>query len=173
MDLVPIVEETLGSMTAVADKANVTLHLVGETREATVFADPREIASAVINLVDNAVKYSDPGDEIWLGVERGADGTITFGCKDEGIGISDADQANLFLPLFRSTNEDALRRPGTGLGLGIVRQIMQRHGGTVEVESRLGRGTCVRLHFPPMPQGEVPSPRSSFTQAGTSWVAGP
>lgn len=173
IDLVPIVDETLGSMTAVAEKADVTLHLVGETREAVVLADPREIASAVINLVDNAVKYSNPGDEIWLGVERGPDGAITFGCKDEGIGISDEDQASLFLPLFRSTNEEALRRPGTGLGLGIVRQIMQRHGGTVEVESRLGRGTCVRLHFPPAPQGEVPSPRSSFTQAGTSWVAGP
>ena len=52
---------------------------------------------------------------------------------------------------------------------------MQRHGGTVEVESRLGRGTHVRLHFPPLPQVEVPgpSPRSSFTQAGTSWLAGP
>ncbi len=175
MDLVPIVDETLVSMTAVADKAGVTLHLVGETREAAVFADVREIASAVTNLVDNAVKYSDPGDEIWLGVESGTDGVVTFSCKDEGIGISDEDQANLFLPLFRSTNDDALNRPGTGLGLGIVREIMHRHGGTVEVESRLGRGTHVRLHFPPPPHVEVrePSPRSSVTQAGTRWLAGP
>ena len=175
MDLVPIVDDALGSMTAVADKANVTLHLVGDTREAIVFADAREIASAVINLVDNAVKYSNSGDEIWLGVERGGDGAITFSCRDEGIGISAADQEKLFLPLFRSTNEDALSRPGTGLGLGIVREIMQRHGGAVEVESRLGRGTHVRLHFPPLPQVEVPgpSPRSSFTQAGTSWLARP
>lgn len=174
IDLVPIVEETLGSMTAVADKAAVTLHLVGETREALVFADAREIASAVINLVDNAVKYSNAGHEIWLGVERGADGAISFSCRDEGIGISEADQEKLFLPLFRSTNEDALTRPGTGLGLGIVREIMQRHGGRVQVESRLGRGTHVRLHFPPVAQDEVrgSSPRSSFTQAGTSRVAG-
>lgn len=175
IDLVRIVDETMGSMTAVADKAHVTLHLVGETREALVLADPREIASAVTNLVDNAVKYSDPGDEIWLGVERGPDGSLAFSCRDEGIGISEADQANLFLPLFRSTNEEALQRPGTGLGLGIVREIMQRHGGTVEVESRLGRGTHVRLHFPPMPQDEAreASPRSSSTQSGTSWVARP
>ncbi|MCW2736911.1 GAF domain-containing sensor histidine kinase [Nocardioides sp.] len=152
IDLLPIVEETLGSMTAVADKAGVTLHLVGDTREAIVFADPREIASAVTNLVDNAVKYSDSGHEIWVGLEHRDDGTVVFGCKDEGIGISEADRANLFLPLFRSTNEDALRRPGTGLGLGIVREIMHRHGGTVEVESRLGRGTHVRLHFPRLPQ---------------------
>lgn len=175
IDLVPIVDETLASMTAVAERADITLHLVGETHPAMVYADAREIASAVINLVDNAVKYSNPGDEIWVGVERGPDGGVTFGCKDEGIGISDADQDRLFLPLFRSTNEEALRRPGTGLGLGIVREIMQRHGGSVEVESRLGRGTCIRLHFPPLPQDEDcdPSRRSSSTQAGTSRVAGP
>jgi signal transduction histidine kinase len=175
IDLVAIVDQTLGSMSAVAEKAGITLHLVGETHEAPIHADAREIASAVSNLVDNAVKYSDPGHEIWLGVERRPDGGSTFSCKDEGIGISDADQEHLFLPLFRSTNEEALRRPGTGLGLGIVRQIMQRHGGTVEVESRLGRGTCVRLHFPPLPQAGVrhPPPRTSSTQAGTSWVAGP
>ena len=174
IDLVPIIDETLGSMAAVAEKAGVTLQLVGETYEAPVLADRREIASAVTNLVDNAVKYSDPGDEIWVGVERGTDGSITFSCRDEGIGISEDDQANLFKPLFRSTNEDALRRPGTGLGLGIVREIMQRHGGTVEVESRLGRGTVVRLHFPPVPQRGGGGPAStSSTQSGTSRVAGP
>ena len=140
-----------------------------------VLADPREIASAITNLVDNAVKYSDQDDEIWLGIERRADGGLSFACKDEGIGISEADQANLFAPLFRSTNEDALQRPGTGLGLGIVREIMQRHGGSVEVESRLGRGTTLRLHFPAPPHDEFgpPSPRTSSTQAGTRWVAGP
>ena len=107
--------------------------VVGEPGRATVHADVREIAGAVSNLVDNAVKDSNAGDEIWVGVERGFDGSVTFACRDEGIGISEADQANLFAPLFRSTNEDALQRPGTGLGLGIVREIMQRHGGTVEV----------------------------------------
>jgi signal transduction histidine kinase len=150
IDLVPIVEETLSAMTAVAERVGVTLHLVGDLDEAVVLADPRQIASAVTNLVDNAVKYSDPGDEIWLGIERRADGGLSFVCRDEGIGISDSDQAGLFAPLFRSTNQEALMRPGTGLGLGIVREIMQRHGGTVEVESTLGRGTCVRLHFRPL-----------------------
>jgi signal transduction histidine kinase len=149
-DLVPIVEETVSAMTAVAERVGVTLHLVGDLGEAVILADPREIASAVTNLVDNAVKYSNAGDEIWLGVERRADGGLSFVCRDEGIGISDSDQADLFSPLFRSTNEEALMRPGTGLGLGIVREIMHRHGGTVEVESTLGRGTCVRLHFRPL-----------------------
>ncbi|MBC2932300.1 ATP-binding protein [Nocardioides sp. zg-1228] len=150
VDLVPVVEETVAAMTAVAERSGVTLQLVGDLSEAVVLGDPREIASAVSNLVDNAVKYSDPGDEVWLGIERRADGGLSFSCRDEGIGISEADQADLFSPLFRSTNEEALMRPGTGLGLGIVREIMQRHGGRIEIESVLGRGTRVRLHFRPL-----------------------
>ncbi len=156
VDLVPIVTGTVASMAAVAERAGVRLHLAGElvdAGEAWVLGDPREIAGAVTNLVDNAVKYSDAGDQVWLSVARSADGGVTFTCRDEGIGISEEDQAELFSPLFRSTNEDALRRPGTGLGLGIVREIMQRHGGTVEVDSRLGAGTRVRLDFPPLPPG--------------------
>lgn len=147
LDLVPLVEGILESMTAVADRAGVVLHLVGEQRHAVVLADPRQISSALTNLVDNAVKYSDAGDEIWIGVAQRPDGGFTFTCRDEGLGISEADQQNLFAPLFRSTNEEALLRPGTGLGLGIVREIMSRHGGDVEVESVLGKGTAVHLHF--------------------------
>ncbi|WP_343997134.1 HAMP domain-containing sensor histidine kinase, partial [Nocardioides furvisabuli] len=170
IDLLPIVEETLASMTAVAERRGIMLHLVGDTREAVVLADPREIASAITNLVDNAVKYSDQGDEIWLGIERRADGGLSFVCKDEGIGISEADQATLFTPLFRSTNEEALLRPGTGLGLGIVREIMQRHGGSVDVDSTLGRGTAVRLHFRPL--SPEPTPRTPTPRGAASWRTG-
>ncbi|MDR7252870.1 signal transduction histidine kinase [Nocardioides sp. BE266] len=152
LDLALVVADTIGSMTAVAERAEVALHRSGETADAWVLGDPREVAGAVTNLVDNAVKYSDPGARIWLSVSHAEDGGVTFTCRDEGIGISDDDQAALFTPLFRSTNDDALRRPGTGLGLGIVREIMQRHAGTVEVESRLGVGTSVRLQFPPLPR---------------------
>lgn len=167
IDLLPIVEETLASMTAVAERRGITLHLVGDTREAIVLADPREIASAITNLVDNAVKYSDQDDEIWLGIERRPDGGLTFACRDEGIGISEDDQDKLFTPLFRSTNEEALLRPGTGLGLGIVREIMQRHGGSVEVDSTLGRGTAVRLNFRPLPPEATP--RTPTPRGASSW----
>jgi signal transduction histidine kinase len=170
IDLLPIVEETLASMTAVAERRGITLHLVGDTREAIVLADPREIASAITNLVDNAVKYSDQDDEIWLGIERRTDGGLSFACKDEGIGISEADQDKLFTPLFRSTNEEALLRPGTGLGLGIVREIMQRHGGSVEVDSTLGRGTAVRLHFRALPPEATP--RTPTPRGASSWRTG-
>ena len=60
------------------------------------------------------------------------------------------DQAALFTPFFRSSNPEALARPGTGLGLDIVKGVVERHEGQVSVESELGRGTTVRLMFPAM-----------------------
>ncbi len=151
IDLRQVVHDAATSMAAVAERAGVVLHPPASGLPAGVLGDPREITGAVSNLLDNAVKYSDAGDEIWLSFDVDPDGTVTFACRDEGIGISEADRSIIFTPMFRSTNDAALRRPGTGLGLGIVREIMQRHGGRVEVESELGRGTTVRLSFPPPP----------------------
>ena len=153
LDLSVPVEETLMSMMAVAERAGVLLERVGERDDFTIIGDRREIAGAVANLVDNAVKYTDPGGHVRLELAHDVDGGVTFTCHDEGLGISEADQVRLFSPLFRSTNEEAIRRPGTGLGLGIVREIMQRHGGRVEIESSLGAGTRARLSFPPLPPG--------------------
>jgi two-component system phosphate regulon sensor histidine kinase PhoR len=73
---------------------------------------------------------------------------VMFSCHDEGIGISEDDRRRLFHEFFRSTNPAALERPGTGLGLAIVARIAQRHGGRVDVESTLGRGTTFRLTLP-------------------------
>lgn len=151
IDLRQVVQDAATSMAAVAERVGITLHPAAGSLPARVLGDPREVAGAVSNLVDNAVKYSDPGDEIWLDVDVAPDGAVTFSCRDEGIGISEADREVIFTPMFRSTNDAALRRPGTGLGLGIVRDIMQRHGGSVAVESELGAGTTVRLSFPAPP----------------------
>ena len=153
LDLAVLVKDALGSMRAVAERAGVRLDMIGEPADFIVFGDRREVEGALTNLVDNAVKYSDPGDRIWLGLEREHDGGVVFHCQDTGLGISESDLASLFTPMFRSTNEEAIRRPGTGLGLGIVREIMDRHGGEVDLESELGAGTRARLRFPPAQVG--------------------
>ena len=67
---------------------------------------------------------------------------------DAGIGISEADQRQLFREFFRSTNPDALARPGTGLGLAIVDRVVRRHAGRVELTSELGRGTTATVALP-------------------------
>jgi signal transduction histidine kinase len=153
VDLVPLAREVIVTMSTLAEVAGVDLTLRSELEAPVVLADPREVASAVTNLVDNAVKYSDAGGHVRIDITRDADGSIVLACTDEGLGISEDDLAKLFTPLFRSTNREALRRPGTGLGLGIVREIMQRHGGAADITSTLGEGTVVRLRFPHPPQG--------------------
>ncbi len=148
LDLAPLVQETVLSMEAVAERAGVVLHHETGPGDYSIVGDRHEVVGAVTNLIDNAVKYSDSGDEIWLSVTNDEDGHVVFGCRDEGLGISVADQTSLFTPMFRSTNDEAIRRPGTGLGLGIVREVMHRHGGRIEIESTLGSGTYARLQFP-------------------------
>jgi signal transduction histidine kinase len=91
------------------------------------------------------VKYSEPGATVRFTVERnGRDAVCIVG--DEGIGISEADQELLFKAFHRGSNVGT--RPGTGLGLLLVRHCTELHGGTVEVNSRVGRGTIVTVTLP-------------------------
>jgi signal transduction histidine kinase len=102
---------------------------------------------AVLNLVSNAIKYSDPGSEVSVGIERLED-EVAISIRDRGMGISNSDQASLFTEFFRSSNPDALNRPGTGLGLTIAHRIARGAGGRIEVTSTLGEGSEFRLVLP-------------------------
>ena len=111
---------------------------------------PEELHWMLANLATNACKYSHDGGQIDIALVRDDDGVRAI-FTDRGIGISDADQENLFREFFRSTNPDALARPGTGLGLSIVERIGRRHSGNVELTSKLGQGTTVTVTLPAYP----------------------
>ena len=106
-----------------------------------------ELHRALANLVGNAIKYSDDDSTVVVRLESRED-DVRFTVVDHGLGISGDDQASLFREFHRSSNPEALRRPGTGLGLVIVQRIVARHGGDIQVESALGRGTTVTLTLP-------------------------
>ncbi|WP_210649446.1 HAMP domain-containing sensor histidine kinase [Nocardioides sp. SYSU D00065] len=116
--------------------------------EPVVVAGQREdLFRMLVNLVGNAVKYTDPGGRVTVRIEaRG--GSVVTTVEDTGIGISEHDLSQLFREFFRSTNPAALARPGTGLGLAIVARIVERHGGTVDMASRRERGTTVTVTLP-------------------------
>ena len=97
----------------------------------------------------SATRSSTPptGGAIHLCVAR-ADDQVVLTCRDEGIGISAADQEQLFTEFFRSANPEAVAQPGTGLGLAIVKRIVERHGGRIEVDSALGAGSTFRVFLP-------------------------
>ncbi len=115
---------------------------------------PEELHRMLANLASNAIKYSDDGTRIDVHLVRDDDSAIVS-FTDAGIGISEADQAQLFREFFRSTNPDALARPGTGLGLAIVDRIVRRHSGRVDLTSELGRGTTATVALPLLDRAQV------------------
>ncbi len=97
------------------------------------------------NLLTNAIKYSPPGSPVGFDVAR-ADGQAIFSVADRGLGIPQADRKRLFTPFYRGSNVSTIG--GTGLGLVIVRHCVERHGGSLDLQSSEGAGTTVTVHLP-------------------------
>ncbi|HVR50757.1 MAG TPA: PAS domain S-box protein [Pseudorhodoferax sp.] len=109
---------------------------------ATGCLDERLLRHVLGNLLSNAVKYSPVGGPVRLAVyERGAQ--RVFEVSDHGIGIPQAEQAHLFETFHRASNVGAI--PGTGLGLAIVKKAVEAHGGSIEVHSSVGQGSCFKV----------------------------
>jgi len=109
------------------------------SRPAVVAAEPRAIEQVVLNLLDNAVKYGQQGNEVTVLVER-VGSEVVVRVRDTGIGIDAADLPHIFEKFYRGrTSRPDL--PGFGLGLGIVDSIVRGHGGRVTVTSKLGTGS--------------------------------
>ncbi|MCB9761901.1 MAG: HAMP domain-containing histidine kinase [Alphaproteobacteria bacterium] len=120
-----------------------------------VLHDPEAIAQVVQNLISNAAKYGKEGG--WIGVRGhvGPEG-VSVDISDRGIGIPPEEIEQIFDRFYRSSDPDARRRKGTGIGLTIVKYIMEAHNGSVSVRSTPRQGSTFTIHFPLKP----PSPRS-------------
>jgi len=112
-----------------------------------VNADGDAIEQAVVNLLNNAMKYSDACREIELSLRRGGDDAVVR-VRDRGIGIASGEQARIFEKFYRVPLADQRHVPGTGLGLALVDQIVKAHRGRVAVESRLGHGSTFSILLP-------------------------
>ena len=111
------------------------------SRIGAIEADERRLKQALFNLISNAIKFTPPGGAI--GVEgRYSQGELLLAVADTGIGIAPADQARVF------EKYACKREGGSGLGLSLVKSLIELHGGSVEIESALGRGTRVICRLP-------------------------
>jgi two-component system phosphate regulon sensor histidine kinase PhoR len=109
--------------------------------------DETRLQEVLYNLLDNAVKYSHQHGEIRLQAERRGH-EIALSVSDNGVGIGKDDLPRIFERFYRVDKARSRALGGTGLGLSIVKHIAQLHGGRVEAESELGRGTTVRVLIP-------------------------
>ena len=112
-----------------------------------VRADEALLREIFDNLLDNAVKYSSKHGEIHLGAQRRGS-EIVLSVSDDGVGIGQEDLPRIFERFYRADKARSRELGGTGLGLSIVKHIAQLHGGRVEAESELGRGTTIRVILP-------------------------
>jgi two-component system, OmpR family, sensor kinase len=117
-----------------------------EAAEGTVGADPDRLTEAVLNLADNAVKNTSPGDTIGIGIVIRGDEVMIW-VRDTGIGIPEADRERLFEPFVRGPGVGQRYR-GAGLGLAIVKRVAEAHGGWVTLDSELGRGSRFTIVLP-------------------------
>jgi len=118
-----------------------------------VSADREALSRAILNLLDNAVKYSGDGPRIVLRARAESDG-ICLEVEDQGIGISPADQKRVFEKFYRSQTAAASMVRGSGIGLTLVEHIVKAHGGRITLKSELGRGTKVTIRLPALPPRE-------------------
>lgn len=137
----------------IVGERGITMAVSGD---GTVRSNGELLRRAVSNLVDNAVKHTPSGGSIAITVRTAADRAVEIEVRDNGAGIPPADLPRVFDRFFRGTNATRARSSGFGLGLPIVRSILDAHGGTVSITSQPAHGTAVTLRFPP-PDREPPT----------------
>lgn len=150
VDLSALVVEVGDQLEIQAINRALTIDSSAVDPDVEIWGERDEVSRLLTNIAGNAVKYTNAGGTVSLGVHRDGDHGV-FTCTDTGIGISEADLVSLFDEFDRSSNPVARTVPGTGLGLAIVRRIAERHGGQIEVESRLGSGSTFRVALPRTP----------------------
>jgi signal transduction histidine kinase len=111
-------------------------------------ADRDRIEQVLVNLLDNAIKYSPPGGTVRVRILRGADGGVRVEVEDEGIGIPAAELARIGERFYRADRARSRAEGGSGLGLAIARALVEAHGGRLWLESEEGQGTVARFSLP-------------------------
>lgn len=147
VDVSEVAAEAIERSRALALKNHVTIELSAETDNGVISGDRFQILSAVGNLVDNAIKYSEDGGDVTV-VVRPEGNLVVVDVVDRGIGIPVASLDRIFERFYRVDRARSRDTGGTGLGLAIVRHVVTNHGGEVNVRSREGEGSTFSLSLP-------------------------
>jgi two-component system phosphate regulon sensor histidine kinase PhoR len=141
------VESAVRTLESEARLRGVSL-VCGRIEDAKVLGDRLQIEQALVNLIDNAVKFNRPSGEVLLEVTRAGDARIKIAIADTGIGIPHGDLPRIFERFYRVDKARSREVGGTGLGLSIVKHMIERMNGSVSVESQLGKGSTFTLLLP-------------------------
>ena len=143
IDIIAELDDALLIYTDKARKENKTIHYTEPEFLCVVYGDKNRLRQVFINVIDNAIKYSDPGGSVDISVEKGTD-TLTITVADTGIGIAATDLPKVKAKFYKADNT----RRGSGIGLAVADERISMHGGTLDIDSVLGKGTTVTITLP-------------------------
>jgi signal transduction histidine kinase len=147
VDLMVLLAKEVSRKALSAKEKNIVLTLTGP-KKLQINADRRSIQQMISQLLSNAIKYTPAGrGDILLELEREVPFAV-FSIQDHGVGIPEGEKKNLFQEFFRSSNAENIKTSGSGLGLYIVKEIVDWHRGLIKVESTLDKGTTVTVWLP-------------------------
>lgn len=147
VDIAAVVHGALERSRTFAEQRDITVQVLDQPPRAIVLGDRRQLESALGNLVENAVKYSEPGGRVQLRVRVEGD-RVELMVADHGIGIPAGEHHRIFERFYRVDRARSRETGGTGLGLSIVRHVATNHGGEVLVSSQEGEGSTFVLRLP-------------------------
>ncbi|HET9317034.1 MAG TPA: HAMP domain-containing sensor histidine kinase, partial [Vicinamibacteria bacterium] len=148
VDLGAVTRAVLADVAALVAEKEHAVSVEGADVALTTQSDPQLLGQVVLNLVANAIKYTPPGGSLSIAMGRTANGALRWEIRDTGIGIPLAAQARLFEKFYRADNAATLETEGTGLGLYLVRLIVERLGGRVWSQSQEGVGSTFGFTLP-------------------------
>lgn len=148
VNLSGLISDLVADQTPAADQTSLTLTASVQPRLPHVYADERGLRQILVNLLSNAIKFTQAGGTINVFAHVEPDGGLAFGVTDSGPGIAKADQELVFQRFGKGRHDVKVEDKGTGLGLAVVKGFAEAHDGRVELQSDIGAGTRVIVHFP-------------------------
>ena len=156
VDVSDIVHETKDMLGRIAEKSDVALEIDIEDDLPTIETDPRKLRQVLVNLVSNAIKFTPEKGRVMLSVKRNAKkGVLVLVVSDTGIGMSPNTVRDAMKPYRRLSGDRRSGERGNGLGLSIVRKLVETLGATIEIQSSPGRGTSVKIELPMAAPGDA------------------
>lgn len=150
-----VIEETAEMLGRIAEQADVELRVDIEPNLPVIETDRRKLRQILVNLVSNAIKFTPEKGRVTLSVKRNAQkGVLVLVVSDTGIGMSANDIRDAMKPYHRLSGDRRSGERGSGLGLSIVRKLVETLGATIEIESTPGRGTSVKIELPMWAPGQ-------------------